>query len=129
MSSPLEQLLPGPFKYFKEQGFNEENPSKIPFCALKGRDRAYVAVKPPAHGTTGRFYQDSATGSNGGSFRNRRPFSVSIAGFLQVDCIDEGRIQSTRNRRAGVRIWHPEKKRQVLQALFWPQGSGAHSQR
>lgn len=68
----LEQHLPRPFRYFKEQGFKKEDASKLPFCILKREDRMYVPVKPPANGPTGKFYQDSAMGPSGGAYKNRK---------------------------------------------------------
>lgn len=68
----FEQHLPRPFQYFKEQGFDGKNPSKLPFCILKREDRTYVVVKPPANGPTGKFYQDNAMGPAGGSYKNRK---------------------------------------------------------
>jgi len=76
MSSFFEQHLPRPFQYFKEQEF-----SGLPFCVLKREGRAYVVVKPPVGGPTGKFYQDNAMGPPGGSYKNRK---IILSQFSQV---------------------------------------------
>ena len=76
MFSFFKKHLPGPFQYFKERGFNEPSvskPSALPFCILERTpNRQYSVVKPPASGPTGRFYQDKAAGTKGGSFKARK---------------------------------------------------------
>jgi len=76
MYSFLEQHLPRPFQYFKEQGFNGPNlskPSSLPFCILeRTEEQQFSVVKPPANGPTGKFYQDKATGPKGGSYKSRK---------------------------------------------------------
>ena len=72
MYSFFEQHLPRPFQYFEEQGFDKQNPSKLPFCILKRDSRTYVAVKSPVNGPTGKFYQDNAMGPPSGSYKARK---------------------------------------------------------
>lgn len=72
MCSFFEQHLPRLFEYFKEQGFNEKAPLKLPFCVLKREDRTYKVMKSPENGPTGKFYQDNATGPAGASYKNRK---------------------------------------------------------
>ena len=75
MYSFLEQHLPRPFQHFKEQGLSGptlSKPRSLPFCILeRTEDRRFSAAKLPEDGPTGKFYQNRATGTKGGSFKNR----------------------------------------------------------
>lgn len=93
----FEQHLPRLFEYFKEQGFNGKNPSKLPFCVLKREDRTYKVMKPPENGPAGKFYQDNAAGPVGGSFKNRKIVLSECFKSLWLDRIDVNALASLKN--------------------------------
>jgi hypothetical protein len=76
MYSFFKQHLPRLFQYFKERGFDEPKFSKqsaLPFSILeRTSERRYSLAKLPKNGPTGRFYQDKAAGTKGGSYKGRK---------------------------------------------------------
>lgn len=124
MYSFLEQHLPRPFQYFKEQGLNRptrSKPNNLPFCILeRSEDRRFSVVNLPQNGPTGKFYQSKATGPKGASFKNRNivlsqsnvpmfqspehshTFQSQSGQSLGVYLVDGGRIPSLLGRISAI---------------------------